>query len=132
MGPIRFVARCDQGRLNLRAFDRVVDGLNSLTEMPADANLQYASSEARSQWVTDGAIAFYSPPIRYHNPMLIRVRPFYASEVYVDAIEIMNPPNPAPNRRLNIGVHVVSKHSSGYWVNFFSTDVENVCTWWPF
>jgi hypothetical protein len=132
MAPIRIVARCGHGRFNLRAFNRVVEGANNLTEMPADANLQYASSEARLKWVQDGAVAFYSPPIKYHNPMMMRIRPFYASNAYSDAIEVTNSPNPKPNRRLAIGVHFVSNRSSGYWVNFFSTDAEDVCTWWPF
>jgi hypothetical protein len=130
--PARIVARCDRGQFNLRAFSRVIMGANNLTEAPADVNLQYADAEARVPLVQDGAIAFYSPPMKYHNPVLINVRPFYASDVYADAVEIANPPSPKLNRRLIIGVHFVSNRGSGYWVDFFSTDVEDVCTWWPF
>ncbi|HEY7981152.1 MAG TPA: hypothetical protein VID19_06685 [Candidatus Eremiobacteraceae bacterium] len=132
LAPSRLVARCDYGRLNLWAFDRVVKGANNLNEMPANENLQYAPPEARLQWVQEGAVAFYSPPMKYYNPVLIHVHPFYASDVYVDAIEISNSPSPKPNRRMIVALHFVSNRGSGYWIDFFSTDAEDVCTWWPF
>jgi hypothetical protein len=94
--------------------------------------LRYGPSEAALQWLQDGAIAFYSPPMTFDNPKLARVRPFDSATLSVDAIEISNSPYPKLSRRSIIRIHVVSKRSSGYWIDFFSTDVENVCTWRPF
>jgi hypothetical protein len=118
--------------LNQRAFNRVVRGANNLTDAPANLDVQYTSSEAALPWLHNGAIAYYSPPLTFRNPMLARVRPFDAADVNVDAIEISNSTYPTPERRLIIRLHFVSNRSSSYWVDFFSTDAENVCTWWPF